>query len=62
MKDRIMVCNQLDKGSFGKIYKVIDFEDTDKDLVLKVSDNCNMMAREYQTMKDIHGIEKFYSK
>jgi hypothetical protein len=59
IKDRIMICNLLDYGSFGKIYKCIDFEDTDLDLVMKVSDNCSMIAREYQAMREISMLDKF---
>ena len=49
----------MDKGQFGKIYKCLDFNNSSKELVMKLSDNTKMLAKEFQTMKDIQTLDKY---
>ena len=53
LKSRYLIGRQLDQGSFGKIYKVIDLEDKDRPLVIKICAQTNLFAKEVSAMQNI---------
>lgn len=53
LKDKYMVGRLIDRGSFGKVYKVTDTANSDRPLVIKVSNQNELIAKEIKTMKNI---------
>jgi len=58
LKNRFMVSNPLDQGSFGMIYDCIDLNKPSCINVVKVSDNYQMLGREIEALKDIKAKDK----
>ena len=53
--NRYLVERLIDQGSCGQVYKCIDIENPDRPLVIKVSDNREIMKKE---IKALIAIEK----
>ena len=54
LKRRYLIGRQVDRGSFGRVYKVIDLQDQERPLVIKVCDDYKLFAKEIAAMHNIH--------
>lgn len=53
LKRRYLVGRQLDAGSFGRVFKIIDLQDKEAPLVMKVCEDHRMFAKEISAMHNI---------
>ena len=56
LKNRYLVCRQLDEGSFGQVYKCVDLQDKQRPLVIKVSSQYKIFYKEINAMKKMQKI------
>lgn len=59
LKSRFKVLKLLDKGSFGKIYEVIDIYSTRK-VILKIQEDKKMISREINTLEKLNVLLEQY--
>ena len=53
LKRRYLIGRQLDRGSFGRVFKVIDLQAQDTALVIKVCEDYKLFAKEISAMLNI---------
>lgn len=53
IKERFVIGRLLDRGSFGKVYKIVDINDKHRPLVIKMSEEVQAFALEIKAMKKI---------
>ena len=53
LKDRFLICRLLDKGSFGKVYKIVDRKNKTYPLVIKICENVKAFKKEIKAMRNI---------
>ena len=56
LKNRYLVCRQLDEGSFGQVYKCVDLQDKHRPLVIKISSQYKIFYKEINAMKKMQKI------
>lgn len=53
LKRRYLIGRQIDCGSFGRVFKVIDLQSQDTPLVIKVCEDYKLFAKEISAMLNI---------
>jgi hypothetical protein len=53
-----MISDKLDSGSFGSIYTCVDLEKPHNSLVIKISDNYNILGIEIEALIEIRSKNK----
>ena len=48
-----MICRLIDKGSFGQVFKVIDLEEKEKPLAMKLQPTSHLFEKEIRALKSI---------
>jgi len=58
LKGRYMISTPLDHGSFGSIHECIDLQKPKATLVIKLSDNYEMLGKEIESLSEIRKLDK----
>lgn len=53
-----MISTPLDHGSFGNIHECIDLQKPKATLVIKLSDNYEMLGKEIESLSEIRKLDK----
>ena len=53
-----MISTPLDHGSFGSIHECIDLQKPKATLVIKLSDNYEMLGKEIESLSEIRKLDK----
>lgn len=62
LKKRFLIGNEIDRGSFGSVFKIVDLQDKSRPLVAKICKDYKLFAKEITAMKNIWRSNALYLK
>lgn len=62
LKKRFLIGNEIDRGSFGSVFKIVDLQNKQRPLVAKICKDYRLFAKEITAMKNIWRSNELYLK